>query len=383
MPYYMKHLYILLTAFLLTGCIKRASVEFAGTTPGIKNGVFIVKTAGDSTLYGENIKDGKFTMAAKQLKYPDYYRMNITDNDNNDTHEPFEIYLEDGKYVIETQAGQLYKYPKITSPSKIQDQLSAFYTLTDKLSLDVQNEIKQLKNDVKTKGNSLSPAAYTALLNKLTLAENNLRANNVNAFSQFVKQYPNSVVTTHLMSKLNYEDDPASFYAIYKTLTQEAKNTDEGKEIGEKLSHLVKLMPGVKAPSISGNTPDGKPFDPKAVNGKVILVDFWRASNTISRQNHQRMKDIISQFKNKNDLQVVSISLDTKADWWKTAVNEDSIDWPQVSDLKGDDSPNAANWSVTTIPTYYLLDSNWNIIERNIDIGSVYLETSDYLKKHH
>ncbi|MDF2434252.1 MAG: hypothetical protein JWP44_3883 [Mucilaginibacter sp.] len=379
----MKHLYILLTAFLLTGCIKRASVEFAGTTPGIKNGVFIVKTAGDSTLYGENIKDGKFTMAAKQLKYPDYYRMNITDNDNNDTHEPFEIYLEDGKYVIETQAGQLYKYPKITSPSKIQDQLSAFYTLTDKLSLDVQNEIKQLKNDVKTKGNSLSPAAYTALLNKLTLAENNLRANNVNAFSQFVKQYPNSVVSAHLMSKLNYEDDPVSFYAIYKTLTQEAKNTDEGKEIGEKLSHLVKLMPGVKAPSISGNTPDGKPFDPKAVNGKVILVDFWRASNTISRQNHQRMKDIISQFKNKNDLQVVSISLDTKADWWKTAVNEDSIDWPQVSDLKGDDSPNAANWSVTTIPTYYLLDSKWNIIERNIDIGSVYLETSDYLKKHH
>ncbi|MDB5007905.1 MAG: hypothetical protein JWP45_2298 [Mucilaginibacter sp.] len=379
----MKYFYILLTAFILTGCVKRASIEFAGVTPGIKNGVFIVKTLGDSALYGENIKDGKFTMAAKQLKYPDYYKMNITDNDNNDTHEPFEIYLEDGKYVIETQAGQLYKYPKITSPSKIQEQLSAFYTLTDKLSLDVQTEIKQLNKDVKDKGNSLSGAAYTALLNKLSLAENKLRANNVNAFSQFVKQYPNSVISTHLMSKLNYEDDPVSFYAIYKTLTPEARNTDEGKEIGQKLSHLVKLVPGVKAPAIYGNTPDGKPFDPKAVTGKVILVDFWRAGNSISRENHQRMKDIIGQLKNKNDLQVVSISLDTKADWWKNAINEDNINWPQVSDLKGDDSPNAANWSITTIPTYYLLDGSWNIIERNIDIGSIYLETSDYLKKHH
>jgi hypothetical protein len=378
----MRYFYIVLTSIIFTGCIKRASVEFTGITPGIKSGVFIIKTTGDSTIYGENIKDGKFSLAKKQLKNPDYYMMDITDDNNKDNHRPFEIYLEDGKYTVETEAGQLYKYPKITSPSKIQEQLSAFYTLSDKLSNDAQQEARQLSEEVKSRGTSLSKEGYTNLLNKLGEAENKVTANNVITFRQFLKQYPNSIVSTHLMSKLNYEDDPVSYYAIYKTLTPEARNTDEGKEIGEKLSHLIKLVPGAKAPALYGKTPDGKPFDLKTITAKVILVDFWRAGNELSRRNHDQFIDLLSHINNKNKFEIISVSLDTKTDWWTTAVKEDHMTWPQVSDLKGDDSPNAADWSITTIPTYYLLNGQWNIIERNIDIGNIPFEVNNYLSKH-
>ena len=74
--------------------------------------------------------------------------------------------------------------------------------------------------------------------------------------------------------------------------------------------------------------------------------------------------------------------MDTKADWWRTAIIDDHLTWTQVSDLKGDDSPNAANWSITKIPTYYLVDSRWKIIERDLDMGNLDFEISDYLKKH-
>ncbi len=184
------------------------------------------------------------------------------------------------------------------------------------------------------------------------------------------------------MAKLSYEDDPVSFYGIYKTLTPAARNTDEGKEIGYRLSHLVKLIVGAKAPLIYGKTPDGKPFDQKSTTQKTILIDFWRAGNEFSRRNHEKLSNILDQQKSKRNFEIISVSLDSKSDWWRTAITEDHMTWPQVSDLKGDDSPNAINWSITEIPTYYILDSNWNIVERNIDIGNVAFEVNDYLKKH-
>jgi hypothetical protein len=378
----MKPYFVILSILLLTGCFKNKNIEFEGKTPGVKNGVFIIKTTGDSTVYGENIKDGVFAVRKQALKYPGYYTMNITDNDNNDKHEPFEVYLEGGKYIIETAPQQLFRYPKITSPSKIQEQLSAFYTLSDKLGTNTSLEVNQLNNEIKDKGNSLSQLAYTQLLNKLSAAETSMATNSVTAFKEFVKQYPNSEVSAHLMSKLSYEDDPASYYAIFKTLTPAAQNSDEGKEIGEKLSHLVKLIAGSKAPAIAGNTPDGKPFDPKIINAKVILIDFWRASDEISRKNHELLAQELGSFKDSKTLAIIGVSMDTKPTWWTTAIKDDHLTWTQVSDLKGDDSPNAANWSITKIPTYYLLDGNWNIIERDVNIDGINLAVNDYLKKH-
>jgi hypothetical protein len=378
----MKYFCILLLALFAHGCRKKAFIEFTGNTPGIKNGVFIVKTLSDSTVFGENIKDGKFAIGKESLKAPGYYNLNVTNGDSADSHSAFEVYLEDGKYSIETEAGKLYKYPKITSPSKIQAQLSAFYTLSDSLDLDANREIKRLNNEISVKGNKLSAVAYAQLVNLISQAKIKTLTNNVTAFTEFLKRYPDNVISAHLMAKLNYEDDPVSYYAIYKTLKPEAKNSDEGKEIGDRLSILVKLVPGVKAPDIIGKLPDGKPFDQKSVATKFILVDFWRAGNDFSRRNHTNLINLLGEMKGSNKLAILSVSLDSKQDWWSTAIAEDHMTWTQVSDLKGDDSPNAANWGVTTIPTYYLLDSNWNIVERNINIGNIDFEVSDYIKKH-
>ena len=376
----MKFFCILLLALFAHGCRKKAFIEFTGYTPGIKNGVFIVKTTGDSAIFGENIKDGKFSIAKQYLKEPGYYTLNVTNGDSSDNHSAFEVYLENGKYGIETEAGKLNKYPKITSPSKIQAQLSAFYTLSDSLDLAANREIKRLNAELTAKGNSISNVAYAQLINLISQAKIKALTDNATAFTGFLKRYPDNDISAHLMAKLNYEDDPVSYYAIYKTLNPAAKNSDEGKEIGERLSRLIKLVPGEKAPAIIGKTPDGKAFDQKSMTAKFILIDFWRAGNDFSRRNHANLIDLLGDMKGK--LGIISVSLDSKQDWWTTAIAEDHLTWEQVSDLKGDDSPNAANWAITTIPTYYLLDSNWKIVGRNLNIGNVGFEVTNYIRTH-
>src|SRR5664279_621027 len=99
----MKYYAIVLIAFLAVSCTsKKGEVTFNGSAPGIKKGVFIIKTLSDSTVYGENINNGKFPQNKYFLKEPGYYSMDISDEDNKAPHDPFEVYLEKGTYTVTT-----------------------------------------------------------------------------------------------------------------------------------------------------------------------------------------------------------------------------------------------------------------------------------------
>lgn len=379
----MKYFFLGLTLILLGGCKKFGQIEFNGTTPGVKSGTFIIKTLRDSTLYGVNIKDEKF-QATGILPAPGYYTMDIIDDADKATHDKhYEVYLEPGKYDIQTDAKAHYNYPKITSSSKTQNDLSIYYGLVDQQQADDTKELA----DVKAKLDSVKHRTHKAvennsLVSKLAEIENRENSGAFAALKLFAGQYPQSAISAHLMSKLDYDQEPAKYDELYNTFSAEAKNSDEGKEIGKKLSHLVKLIPGAQSPAIVGKTSDGKAFDPSSVKKKIILIDFWRAVNQVSRLNHQDMVSMLKGELSSKSFGIVSISIDSKYDWWRTAITEDKMNWPQVSDLKGDDSQNAANWAISKIPTYYLVDGNWKIIARDIQLVEVPVYVNEYLSKH-
>lgn len=378
----MKFPYLILFALLLAGCKKETSIEFSGSVPGLKNGVFIVKNLADSTVFGENIKDGKFSIPQKRLSHPGYYKLDITDADNNDGHSAFEVYLEGGKYSVEATSGELFKYPKISSSSKIQEQLSSFYTMVDKLSAESQRQIVKINKKLKDDYAKLSPDVYNNLLAKLQEAQTKLRDADAIVFKDFLKQYPQSEISAHLLSKMDYEGDPVSYYAIFKSLIPAAQNSEDGQDIGARLSKMIKLVAGAKAPALEGNTPDGKRFDPKSIHKKLIVLDFWKAGNSFSRTSHDQIKSLLAQPEVEKNVAFISVSLDSKPDWWKTALRDDKLNWTQISDLKGNDSPNAANYNITEIPSYYLLNGDWKIIVPKISLKSVGFEVGQYLKKH-
>ena len=71
-------------------------------------------------------------------------------------------------------------------------------------------------------------------------------------------------------------------------------------------------------------------------------------------------------------LEIVGISLDdttknigAQADWLK-AINQDGLDWKQVSQLKGFESSVCLDYGITRIPSTFLLDKKGIIIARNL-----------------
>jgi hypothetical protein len=376
----MKYFFLGLSLILLAGCHKETRIEFAGTVPGVKSGTFIIKTLRDSTTLGVTIADGKFQCNGI-LPHEGYYTMDIVDDADKSSHDDhFEVYLEAGKYTVQTEAGKIYNYPKITSFSKIQADLSAYYKLVDEQGVSLQKETDEIKVKLRKMRKS-SVDQYNAMVDKLSAAEAKETAAKFEALKLFARQNPQSSISAYLMNKLDYETRPVEFYEVYKQLSPEAKAGIDGREVGVRLSNLVKLVPGAQSPDIVGNTPDGKPFDKSSIKKKIILLDFWRASDDISRLNHQQLVSTLThELKGKDGFGIISVDFDTKSDWWKTAIKDDKMLWTQVSDLKGDDSPNAAKWAISKIPTYDLVDGNWKIIERDVQLSEVPILVGRHLK---
>ena len=379
----MKYFLLGLSLILLASCNREIKIKFEGNTPGVKSGTFVIKTQRDSTVIGVNIKDEKFQVNGI-LPRVGYYTMDIVDDavkTSNDVH--FEVYLEGDKCTIQTEAGKLYKYPKISSASKIQNELSDYYTQADQQSADITDKLANVKAQLnKLKHKNHTTEEFNSLVADLSALQNQDNNGRFAALKIFVKQHPQSGISAYLMSKLDYDTKPADYLEVYNEFSPEAKNSEDGKEIGTKLNHLAKLLPGAQSPEILGNTPDGKPFDKSSIKKKVILLDFWRASDQISRLDHPQMIGMLqNELKGYDEFGIVSIDFDAKADWWTTAIRDDKMTWPQVSDLKGDDSPNAVNWAISKIPTYFLVDGDWKIIDRDIQLSEVPLLVNRYLRK--
>jgi hypothetical protein len=378
----MKSYHIFLFALLFTGCTKVGFIEFKGTMPGISSGVFVIKNLDKSSLYSEFITGEKLYLK-KTLQNPGYYSMQIAKDVFHDNRRVgYDVYLEPGTYTIKAEAENLYKYPTIVTTSKIQNELSAYYTVATAKSHEVEDEVDSLYNLVY--GRNAPPIkskAYDALLKQLNDA--NTKRDNIlsTVLSDFVDKNPQNEVAAHILAQIDYKKDPVSYYHIYQKFTDAQKNSPEGKAENDDLSLLVKLAPGAATPALTGKTLDGKSFDPKTVNKKVILVEFWRSDSELSRQNHANLLATSSLMQNK-DFTVVSVSLDAKQDTWANAVKEDKLTWTQINDLKGDVSPNMLNWGVGSIPTYDLVDENWHFIKRDISFDDIYLTVKDVFKKH-
>jgi peroxiredoxin len=338
-----KHYAALFLLYAFAGCGFNHDIELDVTIPGLNGAVFTV--SGESgKLFSENVVNGECLLKGR-LEKPGFYTCVLKKN-YTPGEKRFEVYLEPGRYNIQIDSHS-HKYPHVHSASNYQQQVNNYRHIFDSLAPPV-TPVKLL--------------AYKTLFT-------------------YIKTYPQSELSAHFMAEHDYEDRPEAYKVLYDIMPPAAKNSDEGRYINKKLTLILKTTPGNKAPQIEGTILGGKTFNQITAGKKIILVDFWRAANYVSRINNDSLKRVYNMYKSKG-FEIIGVSLDKRDLWWKTALKDDKLPWPQISDLKGSDSPNVTNWNATSIPTYYLVDEKWNILFPNIQLNSVEVEVRQYLEKH-
>lgn len=376
----MKYLYFVLLAFILSGCEYR-NIEITGTAPGMDGATITIGGRG-KTLFGENIQNGKFHIPQQLLKEPGYYTLMIV-KPGKSMGSHFEVYLEPGKYDIAFSDKNPDKYPQIKSPSAIQNGLSTYYLLKDSIANYANSQYNLWLGKLNAPDANLLPQkVYDNVLNNVNIWRDSVDNSGLTIFKALVKKQPDNPAIPHILNGLNITQNPLAFYKTFEEVSSDVRNSTGGKKIDKRLKNLISLSKGAKAPKLVGQTPDGKEIDVTALNKKVIIVDFWRSTSSMSRDGHEAiLNNLLSKYK-ANEVGVVSVCFDTDRDKWIESIKKRGMTWPQVNDLKGDDSPNISNWKISIIPVYYLLDSKGHIIEPEMDYKQLVFTLDEYLTKH-
>lgn len=344
-----------------------------------ENGTILIKNSEDSTLYSENFSNGSFLIKGK-LPEANFYKVFLNlDNKEQATHD---IWLNADSTTI-SYAKNIIIYPHIASSAKEQIEWNHFNDLYKALTQSSMVELKSAKENLTKKEDLLRGDAYNNLLYAIDKIEEQQANEYLKAASAFIQKYPSSSISYKIVNEAPDLDDKASQYAnLLMRLEGEIKSRKETISLLEKLQNKSKIAIGKKlAIRINGQDVEGNPFNISDLNNKkIILLEFWKSTNTLGRTFRPTYQEVYNQYKD-SGFEIVGISMDTNKEWWTNAITQDKVTWKQYSDLQGIDSPNTKHYNIESIPYSILMSTDGEILEVDLPAKSLAFEISKYLAK--
>lgn len=150
--------------------------------------------------------------------------------------------------------------------------------------------------------------------------------------------------------------------------------------ISEYLADNSHLMKGLPAPDFAAPDTEGNKvaFSSIYPNHKVTMIDFWASWCGPCRNFNPVLVEIYNEYHDKG-FEIVGVSMDRDRDSWLQAIEEDGLDWIQLSDLKYWDTDSRTLYNVSYIPQNVLVDSEGRIIATKLDEAGLREVLDEYL----
>lgn len=153
--------------------------------------------------------------------------------------------------------------------------------------------------------------------------------------------------------------------SLLNGLDQKYPDTKAIISLKQQLDEMRTLAVGQPAPEIALPNPDGEITKLSDLRGKYVLIDFWAAWCKPCREENPNVVRLYHQYKERG-FEVFGVSLDRTKEAWVGAIEEDGLEWTQVSDLQYFNSEAAATYQINAIPATYMVDPDGNIIAKDL-----------------
>jgi len=166
---------------------------------------------------------------------------------------------------------------------------------------------------------------------------------------------------------------PNSVHAqtLYKDTEKLVKDIRQ-QELAEFIQQYGKNSPDITLPDVNG-----KNITLSSLEGKVVLVQFWSASDKTSRMMNGVLKENYQKF-NMKGFEIYQISVDTQKEVWLEAIKEDQLNWINVGDMRGSIEA-IHNFNIRNIPANYLINRDGTIVARNLKGPEIHQKLSEIL----
>jgi thiol-disulfide isomerase/thioredoxin len=311
-------------------------------------------------------KEGRFKFSASAHS-PSFYILKLSSGsfvtllvdsaENCKVTAPYKSFSEN--YKVDGSVGSEY----------LRDLNSRF--LTAKKQLDsVQAIYKKVQND----------PLQSARARELELLSNSIKNNHSGFVTSFVKNNPFSLASVYALYQQWSENDyvikdlqvmkiaASALFSVYPSNEQVValyQNTSEivREETNRKIVNALKEK-AVNSPNIVLPDADGKTKELWSLHGKYVLVHFWSAKDPSSRIINPVLAEAYHKYSRKG-FEIYMVSIDTDREAWMDAIQDYNLDCINVGDMKGS-SQAVTNYNITSVPTNYLLDTQGEIIAKNL-----------------
>lgn len=346
-----------------------------------------IANAKDSVLYFENVslegpqlmdsvvlaEDGKFSFKEDAQEAPEFYRLRIADQIINISIDSTETVTVKGKYpamaTTYTVEGseqckiiQELAYKQIAVQQQaiaIQNSPEISYQKSaDSIQVLIDNYREEVKNNYIYKHPDYSSsyfALFQAIGNQLVF---NPRGNeeNIKVFAAVAtswdSKYPES------LRGQNLHNIAIEGMKNVRYVQSQRANAASALEQAEE-SNLIDI-------SLTDNK--GKTQNLTGLKGKVVLLDFHIFASEGSTQRIMQMRELYNKY-SAQGLQIYQISLDPDIHFWKTQT--EALPWISVHDPAGVDSRNLLLYNVQSIPTFFLINKNNELVKRDAQIEDI------------
>ena len=245
--------------------------------------------------------------------------------------------------------------------------------------MPLQQRIKQAERDARTLSGDKRAAAKEAVTSKV---------DSINALSlAFAEKHSGTLAALSALESLDAGAHKELFKANIEALKDEFRNSFYFGKIKSAYDRAVlprnmelpnptkqkkrggknsKYGQGDMAPDIVMNDPDGNERKLSDLRGTVVLLDFWASWCGPCRRENPSVVRAYEKYKDQG-FEVFSVSLDSDANRWRKAIEQDQLTWPNhVSDLQGWRNAAAREYGISSIPHTMLIDRDGAILATHL-----------------
>ncbi len=184
----------------------------------------------------------------------------------------------------------------------------------------------------------------------------------------YIKVSPTSPVAAYvLFREVSYKLPYQDIEKLIAGFDPQIQNSVYLKILGERVAAMKRSDVGqpymdIALPDQNGNV---VALSSILAEGKYVLVDFWASWCPPCRAENPHVVAAYEKYA-KDGFTVYGVSLDKTKEAWVKGIEEDNLNWYNVSDLKFWNCEPAKQYGVSSIPSNYMISPDGKIVARNL-----------------